>query len=224
MSLETLTVEAVLQASEEILKNPDLKVAGASPSKSYFLRYNNKILGQKLVIKRALEILGDDRQARKHQSKDGHKKLVGLGFNDEEGEPFAFYSQDRKSAEWYLRNRKFVNALQRSSAFRSQVMEIWKSKCALTGCRSEPALEAAHLHGVGDGGSDDSENGIALRADIHKLYDSNLIAINPSDCKIWIYKGVSADYGKLEGKFVKFPKVVSKAALATRWAQRFGES
>lgn len=40
-------------------------------------------------------------------------------------------------------------------------------------------LEAAHIVPVAEQGSDDPSNGILLRADLHRLFDNGLMAINP---------------------------------------------
>jgi len=51
-------------------------------------------------------------------------------------------------------------------------------KCVITGESTKEALEAAHIIPAKNKGSEILENGILLRADIHRLYDANYFSIN----------------------------------------------
>jgi hypothetical protein len=72
--------------------------------------------------------------------------------------------------------------------FSNRLRNAYGGKCAVTGCTTQQALEAAHIHtserkNAGDGTTsknDDNnlENGILLRADIHALFDRGLIALS----------------------------------------------
>lgn len=100
--------------------------------------------------------------------------------------------------------------------FSKRLRSVYGGKCAVTGCTSSQALEAAHIHvnerqHVGDGATiknDDNslENGILVRADIHALFDSGLIALSQDGTKIEV-KDLLADktYEFLEGRCVFRP-------------------
>jgi hypothetical protein len=62
--------------------------------------------------------------------------------------------------------------------FRDRVIEIWGWRCALTGCRLGPALEAAHIKGWAEHDKirRDPENGIALVSTVHKLLEKGLLS------------------------------------------------
>lgn len=60
--------------------------------------------------------------------------------------------------------------------FRKAIIAAY-GQCAVTGCRVEEALEAAHIIPYVDARSNLVTNGLCLRADIHRLYDRNLIQI-----------------------------------------------
>lgn len=62
--------------------------------------------------------------------------------------------------------------------FRTAVLSAYGYRCALTGADAVGALEAAHVTPYRGVGSNVVENGIALRADIHRLWDSGQIAIH----------------------------------------------
>lgn len=65
-------------------------------------------------------------------------------------------------------------------AFRLKVADIYARKCAVTGEKTLPALEAAHIRPYSDGGRHDANNGLLLRRDIHSLFDTGYVTVNPS--------------------------------------------
>lgn len=62
--------------------------------------------------------------------------------------------------------------------FRTAVLAAYGQRCALTGSDAAGALEAAHITPYRGTGSNVVENGIALRADVHRLWDGGQIAIH----------------------------------------------
>lgn len=57
-------------------------------------------------------------------------------------------------------------------------LEEFGSCCEITGEPAGPALEAAHIVEVKDAGGYSASNGILLRADLHRLFDSGALTIN----------------------------------------------
>jgi len=51
--------------------------------------------------------------------------------------------------------------------------------CAVSGEHSLPALEAAHVRPYAQGGEHALANGLLLRADIHRLYDTGYVTVTP---------------------------------------------
>ena len=72
------------------------------------------------------------------------------------------------------RRRGAILAIQRGEQgiFRQQLLAMDEC-CAVTGERCESVLEAAHIVPAHKGGYEVPSNGILLRADIHRLFDSN---------------------------------------------------
>jgi hypothetical protein len=70
-----------------------------------------------------------------------------------------------------------VLARPHQSKFRESVFKAYASRCLLTGDSMGEILEAAHIIPVTHGGADSSDNGICLRVDIHRLFDSNNIRL-----------------------------------------------
>jgi putative restriction endonuclease len=64
-------------------------------------------------------------------------------------------------------------------AFRLLVTDRYEKRCALSGERTLPILEAAHIRPVAAGGQHAADNGILLRTDIHRLYDLGYIGVTP---------------------------------------------
>lgn len=64
-------------------------------------------------------------------------------------------------------------------AFRVVVTDTYKRRCAVTGERTLPALDAAHIRPYGEGGEHAPSNGILLRRDIHSLFDAGYVTVSP---------------------------------------------
>ncbi|MCB9569498.1 MAG: HNH endonuclease [Myxococcales bacterium] len=62
--------------------------------------------------------------------------------------------------------------------FRVQVLDAYERACAVTGEHSLPALDAAHIRPYADGGSHDIDNGLALRSDLHRLFDRGYVSVD----------------------------------------------
>jgi putative restriction endonuclease len=63
-------------------------------------------------------------------------------------------------------------------AFKALVAEAYHHRCALTGDKVRPVLEAAHIVPVGHGGEHRIDNGMLLRSDMHTLFDRGYIGFD----------------------------------------------
>lgn len=84
--------------------------------------------------------------------------------------------------------------------FRRGLLASYQSRCAITGVSAEEVLEAAHISPYKGGQSNETHNGLLLRADIHTLFDRFLITVEPAHVvrvspKLW-----ATDYVELDGK------------------------
>lgn len=84
----------------------------------------------------------------------------------------------------YERGRRIRPTKQqiRDERFRDEIIDLDR-KCVVSGETTAKALDAAHIIPVKDDGNEIPENGIALRADIHRLYDDGMFAIDPESGK-----------------------------------------
>ena len=65
-------------------------------------------------------------------------------------------------------------------SFRIMVTDVYERRCAVTGEKTLPALDAAHIKPFAESGEHSTPNGILLRRDIHALFDQGYVTINPS--------------------------------------------
>jgi putative restriction endonuclease len=63
-------------------------------------------------------------------------------------------------------------------AFRVLVTDVYRRQCAITGEKTLPALEAAHIKPYGEGGEHEARNGLLLRRDIHSLFDAGYVTVS----------------------------------------------
>ena len=76
-----------------------------------------------------------------------------------------------------------VNRKIRDAGFRHHVLDAYDNTCAVTGLRiinggGKAEAQAAHIWPVGEGGPDIVQNGIALSATAHWLFDRHLISLD----------------------------------------------
>jgi putative restriction endonuclease len=65
-------------------------------------------------------------------------------------------------------------------AFRIIVTDNYARRCAVTGERTLPALDAAHIRPYADHGQHEPSNGLLLRRDIHSLFDRGYVTVTPT--------------------------------------------
>jgi putative restriction endonuclease len=80
--------------------------------------------------------------------------------------------------------KMLVNRKVRDANFRRAVCRAYDDRCAVTGLKivnggGRSEVQAAHILSVADGGPDIVQNGIALSATAHWLFDRHLISIGP---------------------------------------------
>ena len=64
-------------------------------------------------------------------------------------------------------------------AFRVLVTDAYQRRCAVTGEKTLPVLEAAHIKPYAEEGPHRVSNGILLRSDLHKLFDLGYVTVTP---------------------------------------------
>jgi len=64
-------------------------------------------------------------------------------------------------------------------AFRVLVTDAYQRRCAITGEKTLPVLEAAHIKPYSEEGPHRVNNGLLLRSDLHKLFDLGYVTVTP---------------------------------------------
>jgi putative restriction endonuclease len=65
-------------------------------------------------------------------------------------------------------------------AFRIVITDNYDRRCAVTGERTLPALDAAHIRPYASEGRHEPSNGLLLRRDIHSLFDLGYVTVTPA--------------------------------------------
>jgi putative restriction endonuclease len=108
--------------------------------------------------------------------------------------------------------------------FRVVVMEGYQRRCAVTGEKTLPVLEAAHIRPYSDDGPHSISNGIFLRSDLHTLFDRGYITIT-NDYRVNVSRRIrdefsnGREYYALEGKELQ----VTPTSAIDRPSQEFLE-
>lgn len=78
-------------------------------------------------------------------------------------------------------------------SFRVIVTDAYQRRCSMTGEKTLPVLEAAHIRGVAVGGSHSVSNGLLLRADLHTLFDRGYVTVTP-DCRVEVSRRIREEF------------------------------
>ncbi len=78
-------------------------------------------------------------------------------------------------------------------AFRIMVTDAYKRKCAISGERTLPVLESAHIKPYSESGPHFISNALLLRSDLHKLFDSGYLTITV-DLKVEVSKRIKEEF------------------------------
>ncbi len=96
-------------------------------------------------------------------------------------------------------------------SFRVLVTDAYDRRCAVTGERTLPVLEAAHIRPYADGGEHRVDNGLLLRRDLHTLFDRGYVTVTPS-YSLEVSRRIreefenGRDYYALQGKELRPPE------------------
>ncbi len=211
MQIDTKQFGSALSAASQFRTDEDLRrAAGSGLSRSYYVRFNGRVFPLKTILRLAYRrenIKWDGPQSGKaarglrsdfeilHITKDSEKKRLDR--------------QRRNSERW-----------ERDPRYRADVLDIYGSTCAISGCTVLDAIDAAHILGVGKHGEDKAENGIVFRADLHRLFDAKppQMAIDPRSMTVHFSSECTGHFSAYEGRVVKIPQGGPPSkAFASHW-------
>ena len=109
-------------------------------------------------------------------------------------------------------------------AFRILVTDSYARRCAITGEKTLPALDAAHIRPFAAGGAHEATNGLLLRRDIHSLFDAGYVTVTPDlhfevSGRIRDEFSNGREYYALHGRSIAAPSEPNRAPSreALRW-------
>lgn len=99
---------------------------------------------------------------------------------------------DSKAAPQYT-NNVLSKVRIGQGAFRVLITDAYTRRCSISGEKTLPVLEAAHIKSYSESGPHLISNGILLRSDIHKLFDSGYLTVTDT-YKIEVSKRIKEEY------------------------------
>lgn len=136
----------------------------------------------------------------------------GLSREDEE----VYESNNKDEREISLKSIRLRRGQQ---DFRRKLLERYNNTCVITNCKIVDILEAAHINPYRGNNDNHISNGLLLRADIHTLFDLDLIRINPGHYTVEIDKKLmGSEYEQYDGlSLLDYEKLISKEALKIKY-------
>ena len=106
------------------------------------------------------------------------------------------------------------------ATFRRALFERYGNRCMVTGCELVDLVEAAHISPYRTVRDQHPENGLLLRADIHTLFDLDLLGVEPDTLSVRFHPpAVSTGYMEFHGRMLMtLGQPPSRPALESRWA------
>lgn len=87
-------------------------------------------------------------------------------------------------------------------SFQVMVLSAYGRRCAVTGERIRPVLQAAHILPVAEGGQHRIDNGLLLRSDVHTLFDRGYLGLD-GDYRLQVSQRLRAEFGNGEEFFAR---------------------
>jgi len=102
------------------------------------------------------------------------------------------------------------------SRFRREVLHAASGCCVITNESTSDVLEAAHIVPVSHGGTDNVNNGLCMRVDIHRLFDGGKIRILPNG-SVFLNEQIkeAVSYCNLPHK-INFPQAIDQSNIEWR--------
>lgn len=108
-------------------------------------------------------------------------------------------------------------------AFQAVVGESYGHRCAVTGDKVRPVLQAAHILPVSRGGEHRIDNGLYLRSDVHTLFDAGYLGVD-SKYRLRVSPALRARFGNGDWFYAREGQAITvPTSRPNRPAQEFLE-
>jgi len=142
--------------------------------------------------------------------------LDGDYLQGEQGDAADLPNRDDRPRDTVMRQ---IAARRGAQAFRNAQLNRFGRLCAVSACGLVDVLEAAHIRQYRRELDNAQENGILLRADLHTLFDLDLLAIDPDTKRISIHQSVQEmQYRQFHDRPIRLPEGgFDEVAIQARW-------
>ncbi len=90
--------------------------------------------------------------------------------------------------------------------FRANVLDAYGGQCAISNCNVREALQAAHIFPYRGTHTNTTSNGLLLRADLHLLFDAQLLSVDPEHHQVHISEYIDyPDYLRFNNRDATLP-------------------
>lgn len=114
-----------------------------------------------------------------------------------------------------------IIARQGGKAFRKAALKQFNGRCAISCWAAPQVLEAAHIVPYLGIYTNTADNALLLRADLHTLFDRDLLTIDANSLRVSIDPALKdTPYTQFEGVLVTLPQKSNEAALRMRLSER----
>lgn len=96
-------------------------------------------------------------------------------------------------------------------AFKGVVLDAYGHRCAITGAKIRPVLQAAHILPLPNGGQHRLDNGLLLRSDVHIMFDRGYLSVDPQH-RLLVSPRLREDFGNGEEFYSRHGRQISVPA------------
>lgn len=95
--------------------------------------------------------------------------------------------------------------------FKVLVRDAYETRCAMTGHKIVPTLQAAHIVPVSANGENRVDNGLLLRSDVHTMFDRGYLGVSP-DYSLQVSPRLRSEFGNgdefyaRQGEVIRLPQ------------------
>jgi hypothetical protein len=159
----------------------------------------NEFSGGRATVLPAIQRLGFDVEVDADVSPRVRRTAL-LDPEEADKEPFNPANQE-DARDKVLRE---IRARRGQKKFRDALIAAYAGRCAITGCSVLDVLEAAHITPYLGPATNHVTNGLLLRADLHTLFDTLLLAVDPDTLRVVVAPSVEDPaYRDLHGRALR---------------------
>ena len=136
------------------------------------------------------------------------------------GHPTDYYTVDPSRNDERKRVLREQTTRPGQQRFRQSIIDLHgEAVCGISGCRVVEVVQAAHIMPYLGDEDNHVANGLLLRADLHILFDRDLLGIDPVTLQVHLAPTVQCDpgYAAFHGMTLGVAHEVSRPALQERW-------